>query len=413
MTFAQWQDLAPETAAREIHARARSRLSPAQQRAAIAYLRPEAELAADLAASRRDAPLGRVPFFVKDLFDVGGLPTFGGSAFLPEARPTRATDGAMVQAVRHTGAVFAGKTQMHEFAYGVTGENPTYGDCENPRAPGRTTGGSSSGSVAVVAAGVAPFALGSDTGCSVRVPAAFCGLYGFRMTPRDAWIRDALGLAASFDTAGWFTTNAVDMRTAVGALVGLRTSGREPRGCYLELPGLDADVALACRQAAEKFAAPAEPTVRDDLLHGFKNSNDSYNTITALEAWEVHKGWAERFRDRYDPNVWQRLNRVHTITKEQIANADLGLATIRMLWTKYFLTYDFIVLPASPSPAFTKAECTFENRMRILTLNTPASIGGLPVLTVPITLPSGLTTGLQIVVNNPQSPVVNWALGRC
>ena len=104
---------------------------------------------------------------------------------------------------------------------------------------------------------------------------------------------------------------------------------------------------------------------------------------------------------------------MHTITKEQIANADLGLATIRMLWTKYFLTYDFIVLPASPSPAFTKAECTFENRMRILTLNTPASIGGLPVLTVPITLPSGLTTGLQIVVNNPQSPVVNWALGRC
>ena len=84
-----------------------------------------------------------------------------------------------------------------------------------------------------------------------------------------------------------------------------------------------------------------------------------------------------------------------------------------MLWTKFFLTYDFLILAATPFPAMTKAECTFENRMRILTLNAPASIGGLPVLTVPVTLPSGLTTGLQIIVNSPQSPVVNWVLGRC
>src|SRR5687767_13094665 len=155
MDFAQWQQLAPQKAAREIHDRVRTRLSPAQQRAAIAYLGSEESLTASFSAARRDTPLGGVPFFTKDIFDVGGIPTYGGSTFLPEVRPTRPVDGAFVQAVRETGAVLAGKTHLHEFAYGVTGENPNYGDCENPKAPGRTTGGSSSGSVAVVAAGIA------------------------------------------------------------------------------------------------------------------------------------------------------------------------------------------------------------------------------------------------------------------
>ena len=89
-----------------------------------------------------------------------------------------------------------------------------------------------------------------------------------------------------------------------------------------------------------------------------------------------------------------------------------GLTTIRLLWTSFFLTYDFLVLPAAPFPALTKADSTLANRNRILALTAPASIGALPVLTVPVALASGLSTGLQIVVNHPQSPVVNWALKR-
>jgi len=411
MNFASWQQLSPDQAAREIHERIRTRLRLGQPRAAIAQLYSEEVLARHLSEAPRTGPLGGVPYFAKDLFDVAGWPTSGGSSFLPEVRPVSG-DGAFVRAMRATGAVLAGKTQLHEFAYGVTGENFTYGDCEHPLHPGRTTGGSSSGSVAVVAAGIVPFALGSDTGCSVRVPAAFCGLFGYRLTPHHPWIRDAMGLAASYDTPGWFTANAEDMRQAISALVGLRTSERTPRGCYLDMPGVDADVALACREAAGRIASPAEPTVRDDLLHGFAPAFDTYNTITAREAWEAHKGWAERYRERYDPVVWPRLTRALTLTPTQIAAADLGMATIGMLWTKFFQTYDFLVLPASPFPSLTKADCTLANRTRILNLNVQASVGGLPVLTIPVELPSGLTTGLQIIVNDVQSPVVNWALER-
>lgn len=412
MTFREWQHFTPAAAAREIHARLEARLSPAQRRATVAHLLPEAELAAQLAAPPRSAPLRGVPCIVKDLFPVAGEPMLAGSTFLPEVRPAPAADGAFVRAVRASGAAIAGRSHMHEFAYGITGENPHYGDCERPHFPGRTTGGSSSGSAALVAAGVVPLALGSDTGGSVRVPAAFCGLFGFRLTPHDTWIRDGFPLSPSFDTAGWFTANADDMRTALATLIGVRTGTRPPRGCYLELPGCDPEVALACRGAVERFAAPAEAPTRFELLEGFARGAEIYNAIVAREAWAVHAAWAERYRERYDPGVWQRLIRIRQQTPEQFAAAEKGAEAMRQLWLKFFLTFDFLVMPATPTPALTKAECTLENRMRLLTLTAPASIGGLPVLTIPVPLASGLTTGLQIIVNHPQSPVVSWALER-
>ena len=414
MTVGEWQQLAPDAAAREVHARVRTLLSPAQQRSVVAWLASEAQLTSEFAAAKRDSehPLGGVPCLVKDLFDVAHAPTFAGSTFLPEVRPAPERESTLVRAARQAGLVCAGKTHLHEFAYGITGENPHYGDCEHPQFPGRTTGGSSSGSAAVVAAGIVPLAFGSDTGGSIRVPAAFCGLFGFRMAPGDAWIRDAFPLAPTFDTAGWFTSTAADMRTAIGALVGLRTVHRGLNGCYVEPPGLDDDVAHAVRIAAATLAPRADAATADDLLRGFQRAPDCYSTIVAIEAWQAHKAWAEAYRSRYDPVVWDRLNRVHSLSPEQIESAELARSALRLLWSKFFLTYDFLVMPATPCAALLKADCTPANRARILALTTPASVGGLPVLTIPIALPSGLSTALQIIVNQPQSPALYAALER-
>ncbi len=156
------------------------------------------------------------------------------------------------------------KSQLVEFASGLTGENPHYGDCPHPQFPNRLSGGSSSGSAALVAAGVVPFSIGTDTGGSVRVPAAFCGLYGFRLTPRDVFIADAFPLAPTMDTAGWFTANAPDMLTSWQALAGGGSSGSESdsHGCYLPmsalLPDADEEVAQACDKAAAKICPPAD-----------------------------------------------------------------------------------------------------------------------------------------------------------
>ena len=124
----------------------------------------------------------------------------------------------------------AGKdADLFEFAWGLTGENAHFGDCEHPRFPGRTSGGSSSGSAEAVAAEIVPLAIGTDTGGSIRVPAAFCGIFGYRGVPGEPWITDAVQLAPSFDTAGWFTRSGADMmRQLIEALVGLRTSERTP-----------------------------------------------------------------------------------------------------------------------------------------------------------------------------------------
>lgn len=414
MTFSDWQQLDPAAAARELHHRVRTRLSVAQQRAVIAYLVPEPELTARLEASRAaGGPLAGVPYLVKDLFDVAGVPTFAGSAFLPEVRPTPKKNGAFVDAMNRTGAVFAGKTHLHEFAYGITGENATYGDCEHPRFPGRTTGGSSSGSAAAVAAGIVPFALGSDTGGSIRVPAAFCGLWGFRFSPGEPWIRDAFPLAPKFDTAGWFTANLADMRAALGASIGFRPPEGPLRGCYMDMPGMDPDVAQACREAAARLAPMADSVTGDTLREGFAPALEAYHTTVAAEAWEAHQGWARKYQQRYDPIVWQRLIRGYDMDRRQAARALADRKTIVDLWLSYFETYDFLIIPATPCPALTKAECTLENRQRVLSLTAAVSIGGYPVLTIPVPLDGGLTTGLQFVVNRAAGPAISWALERC
>jgi aspartyl-tRNA(Asn)/glutamyl-tRNA(Gln) amidotransferase subunit A len=413
MTFADWQQLTPAVAARTLHERLQTRLAPDQQRAAVAQLAPEADLIARFeaaAAAPGSTPLQRVPYFAKDLFDAAYTPTAAGSTFLTEVRPPRTRDGAFIAAMRNAGAVLAGKAHMHEFAYGTTGENPHYGDVQRPGFPDRTTGGSSSGSAALVASGVVPLALGSDTGGSVRLPAAFCGLYGYRLAPRDPWISDALPLSPSYDTAGWFTAHAGDMRASLSALLTMDPVSQAPRGCYLTMPGVDSDVTTACANAARQLAEPVPDDLGRELLAAFKQNVDTYNTVVALEAWEVHMSWAEKYRERYSPGVWQRLTRAQSVTAAQVDAAQRHTAELREQWAAFFKRYDFLVLPASPAAAYTKQELTLENRLRILTLSAPASIGGLPVLTVPVALPSGLTTGLQIVVNSPTSGVIDWVL---
>ena len=412
MTFRHWQQLTPADAARELDRRIRSTLSLGQQRAAIAARADAAALTEGFAAAAARGPLAGVPYFLKDLYPVAGQPMFAGSTFLPAVRPVPARDSVLVAALQAAGAVLAGRTHLHEFAYGITGENPHYGDCEHPRFPGRTTGGSSSGSAALVAAGIVPLAIGTDTGGSVRLPAAFCGLFGFRLAPHEPFIADAFPLAPSYDTAGWFTATAGDMRTTIGALVGLGAVAREPRGCYLELPGLDPEVARACSAAAQQLAPPADAATRANLLAAFAPALETYGVVVADEAWAVHRQWADQFHPRYDPAVWQRLNRAKSVTPAQRESARRVTAAITATWSQYFQANDFLILPASPCPALTKADCTAENRARILTLTAPASIGGLPVLTVPVALAAGLTAGLQIVVPTQQSPVVAWALER-
>ncbi|HXQ79956.1 MAG TPA: amidase [Opitutaceae bacterium] len=411
MTFGEWQQLAPAAAASEVRRRAGANFTAAQRRAAVALLLDEPALAAGFSSAPAGGPLRGVPYLLKDLFDVAGLPTAAGSTFLPEVRPTPAQDSQIVRALRAAGAVLAGKTHLFEFAWGLTGENAHHGDCEHPRFPGRTSGGSSSGSAAAVAADVVPLAIGTDTGGSIRVPAAFCGIFGYRGVPRAPLISDAVALAPDFDAAGWFTGSASDMRTAIDALVGLRAGERSPRGCYLDMPGLDPDVSAACAAAAAKYAPAADGISRSELLQRFAPAAEIYGVLAGTQAWKLHKKWADRYRARYGPLVRDRLDRAREISLAQVAAVEPSYAALKLAWSEFFGTYDFLAMAASPFPALAKADCTPASRLRMLGLTAPASLGGLAALTIPVPLPSGMSTGLQIIVGDPQSPVIPWALG--
>jgi aspartyl-tRNA(Asn)/glutamyl-tRNA(Gln) amidotransferase subunit A len=407
VTIAEWQQFAPEAAAHEVMRRV-ALLSPGQQKAVIAGLVPEPALIAAFSAS--SGPLRGVPYLAKDLFDVPDMPTFAGSTFLPEVRKAPATASKLIRDIAASGAVLAGKTQTFEFAWGLTGENAHYGDCEHPRFPGRTSGGSSSGSAAAVGAGIVPFAIGTDTGGSIRVPAAFCGIYGYRCIPRDDWIADAVPLAPNFDTAGWFTGTAADMRTTLSALVDIPPATAAPRGCYLAMSGVEPEVAAACRAAS--LAADADRATASELSTAFASAAEVYGVLAGVESWKIHRKWAERNRARYGPLLQERLDRARAISPAQVAAVEPSFHALNLVWKRFFQAYDYLIMPAVPFPALAKADCTHANRLRMLGLTAPASMGGLSVLTIPVPLASGMSAGLQVIVESPRSAVIGWALDQ-
>lgn len=412
MSFTEWNQLArssPDSAAREVRRRLES-LSIEQQRAIVSWMPSIETLARSIEGGLRfGGGLSGIPYLLKDLFPVRGVPLRAGSSFLHEMRPTAGDDCSLVKGLSREGAAIAGTTHLHEFAYGLTGENPHYGDVDHPRVPGRTAGGSSSGSAAAVAAGIVPLAIGTDTGGSIRVPAAFCGIYGMRLTPRHPWIDDAFPLSRSFDTAGWFTATPEDMLTTISSLVGVARSHRALNGVYLGFDGwieADRDVAQSLDTAASAHAARADRATRDELLAGFHGSSQAYAVLQSVDAFEVHREWLDSWKQRYGPDVWHRIDRGRHWRQDEIEAARIKLTALRLMWSSFFLTFDYLVMPATPFPALRKVDCTLEHRKRLLELTTPASLGGLPVLTIPVPLASGLSSGLQIVVSSALSPVI-------
>lgn len=412
LPFAAWRSLSPAAAAHEVHARVDALPAPLRQ-AALAHLSSQAHLAGELALAAPSAPLRGVPFLLKDLFDVPGLPTRAGSSFLDRERAVT-HESRLVTDLRRAGAGLAGKTHLVEFAAGLTGENRTFGDCPHPTVPGRLTGGSSSGSAALVAAGVVPLAIGTDTGGSVRVPAAFCGVYGYRGKPGDARITDAFPLSPTCDTAGWFTAHAGDLVETFDALLGPNPKPTHaPRGVFLRASDLVAAAPVdgACARAAAEFAAPADAATRDALLADWRDAVDAYATVVMHEANAIHAAWLEPHRADYDPIIWQRLADAGRFPAEKIAAARATFERVRAGFAQFFASYDFLVLPCAPMPALTKAECTPEARRAILTCTAPGSLAGLPCVTLPVSLGDELTAGLQVLARDANSPAFRWALG--
>ncbi|WP_370290908.1 amidase [Nocardioides sp.] len=341
-----------------------------------------------------DGPLTGHTVAVKDLFAVAGHPLGAGNpAWLAAAAP-ETQHAAAVATLLDAGAAVRGISRTDEFAYSLAGTNHHHGSPPNPRAPHRISGGSSSGSASAVALGHASIGLGTDTGGSVRVPAAYQGLFGIRTTHGAVSREGLLPLAPTFDTVGWLTRDAATL-AAVGDVLLPDAPAAAATARLNVVPEL---MQLADSDVAATITAwlPERRRVGDHDLADLPAWREAFVVLQAWEAWQAHGAWLDGRLDTLGPDVRGRFERAATITAEA---ADAARRTVEAARDEIRerIADDVWLLPAAPTVAPLLTADVGAARERTLTLTCVAGIGGLPAVTVPLTTAGGLPCGVCLV----------------
>jgi len=352
-------------------------------------------------------PLAGLTFAAKDLYDVAGHVTgCGNPDWLATHDPAERTAPA-VQRLLDAGAELAGKTHTDELAYSLNGENAHYGTPTNPNAPGRIPGGSSSGSASAVAGGLVDFALGSDTGGSVRVPASYCGIFGLRPTHGRVPLEHAMPLAPSFDTAGWFAPSA-DMLARVGEVLldtSVQAAAVSPARLLLAEDAFallgDAERAAlhaALPQVERRLELAVEPVVVGD--EGLEPLKETFRLLQAREIWRVHGEWVTRVRPTFGPGVKERFAMAQEIATMDLREQEARRERFTERMAGLLAGGTLLVLPtaacAAPPVGLSEAELN-PLRGRSLTLTSIAGLARLPQVTLPLATVEGLPLGLSLV----------------
>ena len=341
-------------------------------------------------------------FAVKDLFDVAGAPTTYGNPDWARTHPPAVATAPVVTALLQEGARLRGKTKTVELAYGLTGENVWHGTPLNPRAPNRFPGGSSCGSAAAVAAGLVDFALGSDTGGSVRIPASFCGLFGIRPSAGAVSLAGARPLAPSFDTPGWFTRSA-SLLAEIGEVL-LPGGGESVGGVLLQVEeawmNAIPEVAEALRPALELLEDRFGRTIGVRLMpEGLDTAFDHFRAVQAEEAWATLGGWVASTEVRFGPGIGERFAAAREMDP---ALAYAGRAFRRRMQARLrpmLAGGAVLVYPTCPCPApllSTNQEEQAELRAAVMGVTAIAGFIGAPEITLPVGTVAGAPVGLSL-----------------
>ena len=350
-------------------------------------------------------PLEGRTFAVKDVFDIAGYRTgFGSPEWLETHGPATATASA-VRRLLDAGAEMVGKTLTDELAYSLTGENVHYGTPINPAAPDRVPGGSSNGSASAVAGGAADFALGTDCGGSVRLPASYCGIFGIRPTVDRVPLDGVIPFGPPFDVAGWFARDAALLETVGRVLLDETEPPSEPRRL---LRGTDAFEAVEGRieAALESAVARVEDALgpatdvsisEDGLGHWF----ETFRVVQGASIWSNLGEWITATQPRLGPGAKMRLEWAAGLDPVEVAAAREDHAAIRHRIESAIGEGDVLVIPTSPRAAPLKntpiddIEIRFRNQaMHLLCI---AGLGELPQISLPMAEIDGLPLGLSLI----------------
>ncbi len=349
-------------------------------------------------------PLAGLTAAVKDMYAIAGERAGGGNPdWLANTKPA-STHASAIEKILAAGATVIGKTICDEFFYSVAGINAHYGTPANLRAPSRIPGGSSSGSAAATAAGACDFALGSDTGGSVRIPASFCGVYGIRTTHGRVDTRGCMDMAPSFDTIGWFANGPGVFRRVGAALLGV---GAKPAAIAELLVADDGfaeaepAVAVLMRKALDRMA-PMLPKPRHDRLApgGLDAWREAVRVIQAYEIWQVYGRFVEEKKPKFGPGVAERMQAAATVTKAQADAAQAVRASARERILSLIKPGTVVALPTAPSIApliDTPPAALDAHRLQVMRLTCTAGLAGLPQVSLPAGTLSGCPVGLSFI----------------
>ena len=350
-------------------------------------------------------PLAGLRFAAKDIFDIEGHRTgFGNPTWLETHGPAAATASA-VQALLGAGADLAGKTLTDELAYSLTGENLHYGTPLNPAAPDRVPGGSSSGSASAVAAGLVNFALGTDCGGSVRLPASYCGILGIRPTLGRIPMDGIAPFSASFDVVGWFARNPNLLSTVGQVLFGETENPDPPRRLVIADDAfalVDEKVRDALQPAVDRTAervgatrqVQVSPTSLPDWFGNFR-------IIQASEIWANHGAWITAAKPAFGRGVRERMDWASRVEPDQVRRARERHAEIRARLDDLLAEDEVLCLPSSPRAAPRKNTPTDDLEVRFrhqaMCLLCISGLGGLPQLSLPLATLDELPLGLSVI----------------
>lgn len=349
-------------------------------------------------------PLAGLTFGLKDLFDIAGHKTgFGSPDWLATHEPATYT-ASVATTLLNAGASMVGKTHTEEMAFSLTGENAHYGTPVNPAAPGRIPGGSSSGSASAVAGRLVDFAIGTDTGGSVRAPASFCGIYGIRPTHGRIALDGACPLAPMFDTCGWFARDAALMARIGDVLLGGRANAP---GALLVADDAFAqampNAALALAPAVERVERVLGPARHVTVSsEGLRAWFDVFRVLQFGDIWEAHREWITRVHPKFGPQIQPRFDAVAKSDPQEIARMTLVRADIVDRLDTLLANNAVLLLPTMPdiAPLLNSApDATVAFRERSLGLLCIAGLGGLPQISLPLAMLDGCPLGLSMIAS--------------
>ena len=358
-------------------------------------------------AGKASGPLKGLTFAAKDLFDIAGRVTGCGNPDWARTHPPAEHHAEMVSALLAAGADLRGKTITDELAYSLNGQNFHYGTPANSNAPGRIPGGSSSGSASAVAGGMVDFAIGTDTGGSVRIPASYCGLLGLRPSHGRISLSGVMPLAPSYDTGGWFARDATLFRKVGEVLFEERASeAPDPASMILaedafalaEAPVQEALAPFVALLEA-RLGAGAKATI-GETGGGFEVWMLRFRAIQASEIWQVHGEWISQTKPTFGPEIAERFDWVQTIGAEEAEEARSARAAFRQRMEELLGEGQVLCLPTAPGIAprtSASAESLRDHRSRVLALTCISGLSGLPQITLPVASVQGCPVGLSLI----------------